>query len=153
MRLWNSLYLFLEVKIFHSCCYVCYQSSVSRGVLGHLIFASTATTSNTVNVQVGNACAVAAARISSLLQHISALSTPLSWSLITHCSNKVLEMLTWSWKCSHEQLFLNFKHEQFTTFLLQTKSFTCLHSLNLHHHRLSQTVHRRSQQQRRQLAC
>ena len=28
----NSLYLFSEVKIFHSCCYVCYQSSVSLGV-------------------------------------------------------------------------------------------------------------------------
>ena len=32
MRLYNGLYLFSEVKIFHSCCYVCYQSSVSLGV-------------------------------------------------------------------------------------------------------------------------
>ena len=39
MRLYNGLYVFSEVKIFHSCCYVCYQSSVSLGVLGRLIFA------------------------------------------------------------------------------------------------------------------
>ena len=38
MRLYNGLYLFSEVKIFHSCCYVCYQSSVSLGVQGCLIF-------------------------------------------------------------------------------------------------------------------
>ena len=31
-RLYNGLHLFSEVKIFHSCCYVCYQSSVSLGM-------------------------------------------------------------------------------------------------------------------------
>ena len=53
------------------------RAAVGLGPSG-LIFASTATTTNTLNTQVGNACAVAAACISSLWQHVSALSKPLA---------------------------------------------------------------------------
>ena len=35
----NGLYLFSRVKILHSCCYVCYQSSLLLDVYGHLMFA------------------------------------------------------------------------------------------------------------------